>query len=361
MLLLRIIKNGDVLFRRFSDAFNSAENNFVANMNSKVDILDQEVIIGAYLNYLSGSFNQNYFSDNEINYGNVQFGVMPTYTFSQEDLVVNVGFKTVVVNDTELSKTKFLIYPNVSASYNIVDGYVSAFGGLKGGLKQNTYHAFEEENPFVSPTLFITPTDEQYKAYGGLRGKIASTVAYEVNASYGASKAQALFLNNEITNTENPYTYGNSFGVVYDNMTTTSLGGRLDVEINQDINIGVKGAFYSYDTKTQEEAWNLPNLEASVFLDYQITDKIKAGTSIFYVGERKDQLFKEGLVFSTEPATVTLGSYLDANVYANYAITNRLSSYVKLQNVTNNQYRKWQNTAVQGFQVLFGANYKFDF
>lgn len=356
-----MIEKGDIIFRRFGDGFSSAENRFVANVNSKIEVLEQSINVGAYFDYVSGNFKRNYFTDNEINYGNIQVGIKPTYVYTEDGFVVNIGLKTVVFNDSEVGKTKFFIYPNVTASYNLVDGYVSLFGGLKGGLKQNSYYAFAEENPFVSPNLFIIPTDEQYKAFGGIRGKVTSTIAYEVSGSYGSSKAQALFLNNEITDTELPYTYGNSFGVVYDNMTTVSLGGRLDFTVTQDFNLGVKGAFYKYNTKTQEEAWNLPNIETSIFANYQMTDKVKAGTSIFYVGSRKDQVFKEGLVSPTEPATVTLGGYLDANVHVSYTINDRFSAFLKAQNLTNNQYRKWQNTAVQGFQVLLGANYKFDF
>ena len=356
-----IVNSAGLLFRRFSDAYSSAENRFKIEANSKIDILEEVVNVGLEIDHVSGTFDQNYFSTDGIKYANTQIGLLPTYVFTQDDLVVNLGFKTVFANDAELGKSKFFIYPNVTASYNLVDGYVSLFGGLTGGLNQNSYYAFAEENQFVSIDLFITPTDEQYKAFAGMRGKITATVSYEVNGSYGASKAQALFVNNEITNTQQPYTFGNSFGVVYDNMTTISLGGRLDVKMNQDLTVGVKGNYFGYNTKTQEEAWNMPNLKASVFADYKFTEKIYAGVSLFYVGTRKDLVFKEGLVSPTEPATVTLGSYLDANINAGYRYNDRLTFFMKGQNLTSTNYRKWQNTPVQGIEILAGANYKFDF
>jgi hypothetical protein len=38
-----------------------------------------------------------------------------------------------------------------------------------------------------------------------------------------------------------------------------------------------------------------------------------------------------------------------------------LTFFLKLNNIGNQAYEKWLNYPVQGFQVLGGANYKFDF
>ena len=169
-----ILKSGDVLFRRFADKVDSAENRFFAETEAEFEILESPITLGLYVDYLSGQFERNYFTDEPVNYGNIQVGLMPTYTFFTDDLLVNIGLKTVYANDTEFGKSKFFIYPNVKATYNLVEQYVSAFAGLTGELQQNSYYGFVEENQFVSPDLFITPSDQQYKAYGGLRGKVTN-------------------------------------------------------------------------------------------------------------------------------------------------------------------------------------------
>jgi outer membrane receptor protein involved in Fe transport len=38
-----------------------------------------------------------------------------------------------------------------------------------------------------------------------------------------------------------------------------------------------------------------------------------------------------------------------------------LTAFARANNITNNAYQKWQNYPVQGFQVILGVNYKFDF
>jgi outer membrane receptor for ferrienterochelin and colicin len=186
-------------------------------------------------------------------------------------------------------------------------------------------------------------------------------MSYEVSGSYMSTKAQPLFVNNYITAIDNPYTFGNSFSVVYDNMTTIAINGQLQVDVNQDFSLAVKGTYYGYDTKVQEEAWNLPDMEAALSLEYKFTDKISAGTSLFYVGQRKDRFQQQNVTPFIPEQTYVLGAYFDANINVTYKINDRFSAYLKGQNLAAQEYEKWQNTPVQGIEVLCGATYKFDF
>ena len=81
---------------------------------------------------------------------------------------------------------------------------------------------------------------------------------------------------------------------------------------------------------------------------------------MFFVGERfdfqVDQSFTEiGL------DKRTLDAYFDANLNVGYRHNERLTAFVKANNIANQAYEKWLNYPVQQFQVLLGASYKFDF
>ena len=351
------INSGSVLFRRFTDNQSSGENRFIAKGKVDVPVNGEEISTEVKIDYLGGSFSNLYSGLGSIDYGNFQVGIMPSYQLIRDDLTLNLGVSAYYLNDTESGSNNFYIYPNITATYRVVSDVVIAYGGIQGDLEQNSYYDFATENPFVSPTLFITPTDKQYNAYVGLKGKLSSTMSYNVNGSYASSQNRALFLSNEITRSGDDYTYGNSFGVVYDDINTFGVSGEINVDINRNFNLGLKAEYFSYSSDTEAEAWNLPDVKGSMFLDYQINQNWFAGANLFYTGERKDQFF---LTTST-PQTITLDSYFDANAHVGYHVTEQISVFAKANNIANNNYERWQNTPVQAIQFLAGATFKFDF
>ena len=356
------INSASVFFRRFGDDQGSAENRFSAHVKVDVPINSEELATVLKFDYLGGAFDRSYDVDEELKYGNFFVGLSSAYEMRQDDLSVNFGASVFYLNDRESGDSKIYLYPNVTATYRLVNDVLIAYGGIKGDLIQNSYYGFANENPFMSPTLFIQPTDQLYNAFVGLKGKISSHMSYNFSGRYISDRNKALFRNNEITsNSDQNYSYGNSFGIVYDDIKTYSIAGEINVDVNRNFTLGIKAEYFNYTSDTQDEAWNLPDIKGSVFLDYQISDQWFAGANLYYVGERKDQLFLNDGVTVTSPFTMTLDSFFDANLHLGYHITDQFSVFAKGNNLGNQGYQRWQNFPVQSIQFLAGATYKFDF
>ncbi|WP_299275234.1 TonB-dependent receptor [uncultured Psychroserpens sp.] len=358
-----IINKGSVLYRRFGDNQDSGENRFVLKSEFDVPINDELINTEVTIDYLGGSFDRAYFNTDELNYSNINFGLAPSYQMKQDDLTVSLGVNLVYLNDTEASDGKFFIYPNVTASYRLVDELLIAYGGIEGGLIQNSYFDFAQENPFVSPTLFIVPTDQAYNVSLGLKGKLSNSVSYDISGHYLADNNRALFKSNPDAGLDRQaYQYGNSFGIAYDDVTTFSVAGALNIDVNRNFKLGLKAEYFAYDTDNEAEPWNLPDIKASAFLDYQINRHWFAGANLFFIGERKDE-FITGVGTLTLPIaeTITLDSYFDVNAHLGYRINDQLSAFAKANNIANQDYNRWLNYPVQGIQFLAGATYQFDF
>ncbi|WP_298902697.1 TonB-dependent receptor [uncultured Psychroserpens sp.] len=358
-----IINKGSVLYRRFGDNQDSGENRFVLKSEFDVPINDELINTEVTIDYLGGSFDRAYFNTDELNYSNINFGLAPSYQMKQDDLTVSLGVNLVYLNDTEASDGKFFIYPNVTASYRLVDELLIAYGGIEGGLIQNSYFDFAQENPFVSPTLFIVPTDQAYNVSLGLKGKLSNSVSYDISGHYLADNNRALFKSNPDAGLDRQaYQYGNSFGITYDDVTTFSVAGALNIDVNRNFKLGLKAEYFAYDTDNEAEPWNLPDIKASAFLDYQINRHWFAGANLFFIGERKDE-FITGVGTLTLPIaeTITLDSYFDVNAHLGYRINDQLSAFAKANNIANQDYNRWLNYPVQGIQFLAGATYQFDF
>ena len=358
------INSGSFFFRRFGDNQGSGENRFIAKAKVDVPINDVEISTDIKIDYLGGTFDRNYITTDELNYGNFQIGLSPTYQLKQDDLTLDLGVSLYYLNDKESGENNFYVYPNITATYRLVNDILIAYGGIKGGLIQNSYYGFAKENPFVSPTLFIAPTDQLYNAYIGLKGKLSSNMSYNVSGRYLADRNKALYKTNTIRNLspQNPYDYGNSFGIIYDDVDTFGIAGEINVDVNRNFKLALKAEYFSYSTDDESNAWNLPDVKGSLFLDYQINENWFAGANLFYIGERQDQLVLEGSLLPQDLVTnITLDSYFDANAHVGYHVNDQLSVFAKANNIANDAYQKWQNFPVQSIQFLAGATYKFDF
>ncbi len=364
-------KSAQLQYRRFWDTVESGENRVVFEPTFEFPVQEELFTVALKVDYVNGSFENAPLNlptnDFGIDYSNLQVGINPSLTMLRDDLSLNLGVNLVYGLDGERSDSNFYIYPAVTASYRLLDEFAIAYGGIEGELRQNSYYGFVEDNPFVSPTLNIVPTDQQYDGYLGLRGQLLPNLSYNIKGSYKAENRRPLFLlnpQNTARTDEKGYNFGNSFDVFYDDIRTVGIFGELNVDFNRNFTMSINAEYFNYNTETDRPAWNLPEVKANLFLDYQIGEKWFMGANLFFVGERQDvaTVATASGIFSEFPATIlTLDSFFDANAHIGYRLSSQLSIFLNGANLANNNYQRWANFPVQGLQVLGGATYKFDF
>lgn len=362
------IKDAKATLRYFGDSEESNELRAFIKPTFEFPIAGEWITTTFIADYLSGSFADTFdATGTEINYSIFNVGINPSLTILRDDLEVNLGLAAFVSLNTEASDTDIFLYPKITASYRVYGDAFIAYAGLEGDLEQNNYHDFAQENPFISPTLFIQPTDKQYEGFLGAKGKLTESLSYNIRAIYGVESNKALFKHNPYSQSEtgfgtNGFSNGNSFNIVYDDVTTVGGFAELNVDVNANFKLKINGQFNSYSTDNEEEAWNLPGLQASLYADYQITEEWFAGVNFFFTGEREDFVFSEDpLDILIEPSAVTLDAYMDLNAHVGYRFNDRLSVFGRVNNILNDNYQKWLNYQVQGLQGMAGATYKFDF
>jgi hypothetical protein len=378
-----IFQKIELQFNRFWDNYKSTENYFQLKPTFQLDVADNAINLKTNIQYIGTSFERFYHADlNNMLITNFQnqnsyfsISANPNYTMLRDDLTINLGAEftflnaiTNRANGTDFgNKSSIYIYPKITASYKVVGNLMIAFGGAEGGLNHNSYRNLANQNNFLSPTLSLSPTDTAFDVYVGLRGKLANNLSYNVKASYLNEQNKALFRSNfhfsHLNNTS--YENGNSFTVVYDNIKTLRFDGAINSTISEIIDFGVHGGFSSFSNSFQNEVWNLPTLEFDATIDMKLNKKWSAGSKIFFVGERKDQVAVMNPTFSSPPTysyqTVKLDGFFDVNFNVLYKHNDRLSGFFKANNITNQAYERWLNFRVQQLQLTLGANYKFDF
>ncbi|WP_105046150.1 TonB-dependent receptor [Polaribacter gangjinensis] len=355
----------------FNDDFNSEE--ILIGLNTDLDIptrfLRENVKIGTKLEYLNGSFASNYAITDVLNYNIFTIKIAPEYNTTYKDFTIKLGAKIFTSFDAENSVTNFLVYPDVKVQKALLKENLQFFGGISGNLKTNTYKDFVDDNPFVSPTMFITQTAERFNAFVGFNGVLNNSISYTISASFKNEQDKPLFIKNNsksdgTTTSSNGivlrgYEYGNSFGVVYDDVKTTSIFAELNYEFSKRLNFETHIQFDNYTTTNQNEAWNLPAIQANFMAKYK-NEKWYATSTLLFVGNRKDVLYTN--VFpSTTSTTQSIPSFLDLNLNGGYHLNDKFTVFLKMNNMLNSNYQRFSNFEVQGFQLLAGVTYKFDF
>jgi hypothetical protein len=358
----------------FSDEYSSSE--FLINLNTDFDLpIDfisrnlNNLQVKTALELLNGKFESDYANQNELNYSIFTAKINPEYKTSFSGFSLKLGAKFFASVDSENSANHFLVYPDIKIQKTLIKEQLNIYAGVFGDFHTNTYKNFTEENPYISPTQFITQTAEKYNAFVGFNGVINNDISFNISANIKEEEDKVLFVrNNSKSNGVNNFAsgvalkgfeYGNSFTVIYDDVKTSSIFAELEYDLTKRITLSTNFQFDNFTMATQKEAWNLPTIQTAFIGKYK-SNKWYATTNIFYVGERKDVLYS-----STSPSNLmdlqTLNSFVDVNLNGGYHFNDKFSAFLRLNNILNTNYQRFANFNVQGFQALGGITYKFDF
>lgn len=346
-----------------SDNYNSNEFRFLVKPKVEFPISTELINAEFSLDYLSGSFKQDYTTSNEVKYNFFNLGFSPNFEVLRDNLTLNLGAKLYYANDLEAETNEFYAYPNVDASLKLVDDVFILVAGVNGDLEQNSYRNFSQDNPYVSPTLNIQQTDKKYRAYIGAKGKLASNASFNFNVSHTNAENRPIFIKNpSLTNGSSSITHafqaGNSFNIIYDNVKSLDFYGEITIDASKEFNLGASINYSNFTPENEAEVWNTPEMRATVSANYN-NNSWFAGAKLFYRGETKD-VGAESEIINITNSILTNESYIDLNFNGGYIFSDRLSAFAKINNALGKKYFSYTNYQVQTLQILAGITYKFD-
>lgn len=356
-------EGGSVELVNFSDNFSNNEFHFLAKPKVSFPLSTEKINAEFILDVISGKFKSDYNNTAQLKHSFFTAGFNPNFEIIRDNLSINLGAKLFYSNNLEEKESNFFAYPNVTASFNLIQDIFILVAGVTGDLIQNSYDKFSEKNPYISPTLTVLQTDKQYNAFAGAKGKLASNISYNLTANYSNEINKPLYkLNQSKTDgsivVTNGFEAGNSFNVVYDDVKTFSLNGELEIEASKEFNFTASASISKFTLTNEAEAWNLPDTELTIGANYS-KNNWYASAKLFYVGETKDWLIPYGFAHDSG-GTVTNDSYLDLNFNGGYIFSDRLTAFARLNNALGKKYQPFYNYNVQTLQIMGGITYKFD-
>ncbi|BBE17078.1 TonB-dependent receptor [Aquipluma nitroreducens] len=290
----------------------------------------------------------------------------PSVMWSTENASLQLGLNTAMILDID-TDADFKIWPKVKAEWSPVPQVLTLFAGVDGHLQHNTYSSIAAENPYADPYHDVANTNYKYIVSGGFKGKLTSKTNYVAEASWSAIEKQHFYITqgSQIYNQSSTYRrLNNTFDWVYDDVNILRLSAEVMHSVSDNFSVHLLGNYYSYDLKTQQKAWQMPNFDITISGIYKPMEQLKFTTDIFVIGSRSAlirdfsnlSLFSSAIISDNE---IQLDPIIDLNVGAEYQFSPKLNFFAKLNNFGFQKYEQWLGYTNKGLNWMAGISYSF--
>lgn len=266
--------------------------------------------------------------------------------YASEDLgwgELKVGIASYFVKEDGL-KLKMRVWPDVSIVHPA--GSASLYAGLRGGMALATYHDLLMENPYLQPGSIVSHAYTPWCLYGGVQGTVPGMLRYE-------GELMVLRQNNTPFFTGHPDGVENHFDVISDDMMEFTARAGLSWRILPVVNLEASGAYHAYDTRFIAKPWHMPKAEASAVVSWKVMPELTVSATADMIGSRYGRL-RGGDAFCRKLKPVTEYGFM-----AEYRLIYNSRIYIKINNLTSQQYERWTYYPGQKFNFVIGSHLYF--
>lgn len=326
--------NPDVDIKVFSDSRASETN---AILNVPVEIRAGNVVRAALaVNADLTSFKPTGGSS----YTNNVFFVNPAVIFKTEKIRLRAGIRPTWDNGS------LRVLPDMLLDIPTKDGKAVFIAGWTGHVRKNNYQYLVSQNPWINQpqSQFNTRITE---LFGGVKGSVASSFNYRLQAGFFEYLNQPLFVN---------YLKPRAvFNVVQEGkLQGLHAQAELGYVITDQLNLSAKLDIYSITgQETEPEPWHFIPTQITAALRWQPIKKLMIKSDLFAW---------QGPVYRVNAAgdAATLPSVADLNAGIEFKATKMISVWTQFNNIFNNTYRRWNLYPQLGFQFVGGIRVTFD-
>ncbi|WP_439882818.1 hypothetical protein ACSX1A_06550 [Pontibacter sp. MBLB2868] len=332
----------DIRFNYLNDRYDMSEANFAVGFKSDYAIDDVSAFkVDADVSLIS----QNDSSSVSRNFVKIH----PAYQRQLNALRLTFGATVAYTSDEVNDARKLNVYPDIRLGVEPIKDNLLIYAGLGGDLERVSLYNLTRENPWLSPNVQVADVNKGLEIYGGFQANIANYVHLTGRVAY--------------QNFRNLYFYNNAaddstkFDLIYDDGLTNILNFYAEASFNysDEIRLGLKADYNSYDLATLEQPFHRPELMASVFGTYNFYDKILFNSELYYIGSSFGRITRpDGSTVLRETDTI-----VDLNLKADYKFTNNFTIFVMANNILGKKYERFVNYPSKSINLLGGVTYSF--
>ena len=238
----------------------------------------------------------------------------------------------------------FTMLPNILADITTNDKRFTLQLGWIGYYNKGTYQRFASINPWIiqPDVLYNTRVQERY---AGFKGSVLNHFTYSAKVGFVQYRNMPLFVNDS--------TDGKTFLTVYSSaMEALQLHGEIGYTQGEKFSASAKLTWNQYSKiKDQTRAWGLLPFEFSTALNWQVLKDvwIKSELNAW-----------DGAAYRTKTKEPRKGETgFDLNAGVEFKITKQFNLWLQFNNIFDNNYERWHQYEVYGFNMLGGVVFSF--
>lgn len=260
--------------------------------------------------------------------------------WNKKDL--HLGFKP-----TWGKNSVFYLLPDFTIKTPIWATRFVAHAGFTGQIIQNTFQQLTTKNPFLYNQYDIKQTKE-LRAYVGLDASLKNNISFGGTVAWKQWNNLPVFKNDYALTSEGRY-YGIDYG---HKIQAITIDAYFKYQYSEKIALVGTGSWTNFIHKD-----NLTKIyhEPQVKIGVDVQTRLAKGLSINAKIEYWDRIFYK----NEFNATKKLPSFLDVSLQGEYELIPRLSVFLQLNNLLNNQYSRWNQYPVYGTTIVGGLRFKF--
>ena len=350
-----------------TDSFDTSEHIFNINTHMRIPLFSQYLELTPNVEIVDTNFFRGYLSEEGLSYKKGLGQLELQFLNVGRKLKLRLGAKGIYpFGDTEEKDHSFFVYPKVDISFKSDKGKLVPFLNYYGSYDLNNFTSFSLQNPYVSPTLVIKPTQVNHYGDLGLNAYPGSGLSFKLNAHYSQSDNFPIFkrLPYDHKNDDMAYRLANAYEIVYDSVEKMGIVTRIEMRFSDYNKINLETGYFEYKRNQDEKVWNLPSLNIDLNANFRLGQKIFFQFIGHYIG-RRDSI-KNLIVTPSENSdgkiqiTESLGSVFGISTSITWKINAQWDLYYESKMILSENTSRWAYYKNQSQLHFVGIRHKFD-
>ena len=320
----------------FNDHVKNNESNTVLNVPLQKTI-GKEFAVDLGLTFDLTRLSPN--SKSAVN--NTVWYISPSLLYKKNNVRIQGGIRP------SWDNSEFKMFPNILAEVGTDDKRFTFHAGWTGYIRKTTFQYLASQNPWLwAPTSLLNTWIEE--RYAGFKGSIGDHFTYSGKVASNKLTNQPLFINDTSLVGD-----GKSFQVVYANLNVLNLGGEIGYNVEEKLSVITSLNFNQFTgLEGQKKAWGMLPLEWNTTLRYQVIKDLWLKGDLF-VWDGPRYLREDGNDGKLKGA-------FDLNAGLEFKIKKNISLWTQFNNIFNQEYQRWNQYPVYGFNFVGGVIFSFD-